>query len=143
LRIVPTGRLNDVQSAADFVTLCADSFEVLSEELFKVTPIYQNGAPNTVIGPPTSGEWVLGELWKDSLGAWWRCTAAGTPGTWQQVVPAAVVTDPSAGMIPVGYLILNIGSRGLRRGVFGSGSFTVHGQDVFRWHVGLKPVRRP
>jgi hypothetical protein len=41
---------------------------VLSEELFKVTPTYQNGAPNTVIGPPTSGERVLGELWKDSLG---------------------------------------------------------------------------
>jgi hypothetical protein len=102
------GRLNDVINAADHITLVADNFEVLSEELFKVTPTYQNGAPNTLIGPPTSGERVLGELWKDSLGAWWRCTAAGTPGTWQQVLPAAVAADPSSGTVPTGYLVLNV-----------------------------------
>jgi hypothetical protein len=45
---IAPGRLNDVQSAADFVTLCADNFEIISEELFKATPTYQNGAPNTV-----------------------------------------------------------------------------------------------
>jgi hypothetical protein len=94
LATIPPGRLNDVTNAADHITLVQDNFEVLSEELFKVTPTYQNGAHNTLIGPPTSGERVLGELWKDSLGAWWRCTAAGTPGTWQQVLPAALTADP-------------------------------------------------
>ena len=105
---IPPGRLNDVTNAADHIALVADNFELLSEELFKVTPTYQNGAPNTVIGSPTSGERVLGELWKDSLGAWWRCTAAGTPGTWQQVPPVAVTADPSSGTVPTGYLVLNV-----------------------------------
>jgi hypothetical protein len=112
---IPPGRLNDVTNAADHITLVQDNFEVLSEELFKQTPTYQNGAPNTVIGPPTTGERVLGELWKDSLGAWWRCTAAGTPGTWQQVLPAAVAADPASGTVPTGYLALNVATGTLKR----------------------------
>ena len=112
---IAPGRLYDVQSAADFVTLCADNFEIISEELFKPTPTYQNGAPNAVIGPPTSGERALGELWKDSLGAWWKCAVAGTPGTWQQVLPAAVAADPSSGTVPVGYLVLNVATGGVKR----------------------------
>ena len=112
---IAPGRLNDVSNAADFVTLTESNFEILTEELFKVTPTHQNGAPNTVIGSPTSGAHVLDELWKDSLGAWWRCTAAGTPGTWQQVLPAAVAVDPSSGTIPTGYLVLNLATGGVKR----------------------------
>ena len=112
---MPPGRLNDVTNAADQIILVADNFEILSEELFKVTPTYQNGAPNTVVGPPTSGERVLGELWKDALGAWWRCTAAGTPGTWQQVLPAAVAADPGTGTVPTGYLVLNVATGTVKR----------------------------
>jgi hypothetical protein len=115
MAMIPPGRLNDVTNAADHITLVADNFEVLSEELFKVTPTYQNGVPNTVIGPPTSGERVLGELWKDSLGGWWRCTAAGTPGAWQQVLPAAVATDPGSGTVPTGYLVLNVATGTVKR----------------------------
>ena len=58
---------------------------------------------------------MLGELWKDSLGAWWRCTASGTPGTWQQVLPAAVAADPSSGTVPTGYLILNVTTGTVKR----------------------------
>jgi hypothetical protein len=112
---IPPGRPNDVTNAADHITLVADNFEILSEELFKVTPTYQNRAPNTVIGPPASGERVLGELWKDSLGGWWRCTAAGTPGTWQQVLPAAVAADPVSGTVAMGYLVLNVTTCTLKR----------------------------
>jgi hypothetical protein len=112
---IPPGRLNDVTNAADHITLVTDNFEILSEELFKATPTYQNGAPNTVIGPPTSGERVLGELWKDSLGGRWRCTAAGTPGTWQQVLPTAVAADPSTGTVPTGYLVLNVTTGTVKR----------------------------
>ncbi len=104
-----------ITSAADHITLVQHNFEVLSEDLLKVTPTYQNGVPNTVIGPPTSGERVLGEVWKDSLGAWWKCTAAGTPGAWQQVLPAAVATDPSSGIVPTGYLILNVSTGYVKR----------------------------
>jgi hypothetical protein len=112
---IPPGRLNDVTNAADHITLVADNFEILSEELFKVTPTYQNGTPNALIGPPTSGERVLGELWKDSLGGWWKCAVAGTPGAWQQVLPAAVAADPASGTVPAGYLILNVTHGTLKR----------------------------
>ena len=84
-------------------------------ELFKVIPTHQNGAPTTLIGPPTSGERVLGELCKDSLGAWSGCTAAGTPGTWQQVLPAAVAADPVSGTVPTGYLAFNVTQGTLKR----------------------------
>jgi len=56
----------------------------------------------TIIGPPTRGDRVLNEFWRDSLGGEWVCTAAETPGTWQQIRPAAVATDPSTGTIPTG-----------------------------------------
>jgi hypothetical protein len=51
---------------------------------------------------------VLNELWKDALGGVFVCTVAGTPGTWKQVLPAAVTADPVSGTIPTGYLILNV-----------------------------------
>ena len=116
---IPPGRLNDVTNSSDHITLVADNFEILSEELFKATPTYQNGAPNTVIGPPTSGERVLGELWKDSLGGWWRCTAAGRRGTWQQILRAPVAVDPSIGSVPTGYLVLNVTTGMLKRHAVG------------------------
>jgi hypothetical protein len=64
--------------------------------------------PNTVIGPPHSGERALGELWKDSLGGWWKCTAGGTPGTRLQILPAFLAADPASGTFPVGYLVVNV-----------------------------------
>jgi hypothetical protein len=33
-------------------------------------------------GPPTTGTWVAGDTAQDSRGAWFLCTAGGTPGTW-------------------------------------------------------------
>ena len=87
---LPEGRLD----VAHHITLVADTFEVLSEELFKVTPTYQNRAPNTVIGPPTSGERVLRVLWKDSLGGWWKCTAAGTLGIVDGEIGGLMISDP-------------------------------------------------
>jgi hypothetical protein len=105
--IAPHPRLKDVENAANFIALTADNFEVLAAELAKREPTYQNGSPTTIIGPPTSGARVLNEFWCDALGGEFRCTAAGTPGTWTQIRPAAVTADPITGTIPVGYLILN------------------------------------
>lgn len=51
---------------------------------------------------------MLNELWKDALGAVFKCTVAGTPGTWKQMFPAAVTADPASGTIPTGYMILNV-----------------------------------
>lgn len=33
-------------------------------------------------GPPATGTWAVGDAVQDAAGAWWLCTAAGTPGTW-------------------------------------------------------------
>lgn len=33
-------------------------------------------------GAPTSGTWTAGDTVQDAAGAWWLCTAGGTPGTW-------------------------------------------------------------
>lgn len=41
------------------------------------------------VGPPTSGAWRLGTIACDAVGAFWRCSAAGSPGTWEALVPAA------------------------------------------------------
>ena len=66
------------------------------------------GIANVLIGPPTSGTAVLGQIWRDSLLAKWRCTVAGTPGTWIQVLPAVVAAQP--GGAPANYWIVNTGS---------------------------------
>ena len=75
----------------------------------------QNGSPTTVIGPPTSGAHVLDEFWRDALGGRFRCTVAGTPGTWKQVKAAAVTADPSSGTIPTGYLAWNVTDGAVKR----------------------------
>ena len=101
---LPPSRLKDVSNAANFADLTADNFAILAEETAKRTPTYQGGAPNNVIGPPVSGARVEFELWRDSLGAEFRCTVAGTPGTWRQTKPASVTSNP--GGAPTGYWIV-------------------------------------
>ncbi|MCZ7636715.1 MAG: hypothetical protein M5U12_12190 [Verrucomicrobia bacterium] len=105
---IAPSRLNDVSNAALFRELTADNFTILAGEVAKRVATYQNGSPTTIIGPPTSGARVLNEFWRDALGGEWRCTGAGTPGTWLQITPAAVAADPASGTIPTGYLILNV-----------------------------------
>lgn len=36
----------------------------------------------TTRGAPTSGTWLAGQIWLDSVGNYFTCTAGGTPGTW-------------------------------------------------------------
>jgi hypothetical protein len=52
-----------------------------------------------------TGSHVLDAIWKDALAAVFKSAVVGTPGTWRQVLPAAVTADPSSGTIPTGYLI--------------------------------------
>ncbi len=112
---IAPGRLLDVSNAADFVALTETNFEILTAEIFKQEATYVSGAPTTIIGPPTSGSRVLNELWKDALGGVFKCTGAGTPGTWKQILPAGVAADPVSGTIPTGYLILNATQGTLKR----------------------------
>ena len=112
-------RLSDVENSAYFTEVCQDNFEVLAEEIAKRVATYQNGNPTTIIGPPISGTRVLNEFWRDALGGEFRCTVAGTPGTWIQIRPDAVAADPSSGTIPTGYLILNVTTGRIKRHVGG------------------------
>lgn len=44
--------------------------------------IRAEGDSTTVAGAPTTGTWVRGDTWLDSLNVLWVCTAGGTPGAW-------------------------------------------------------------
>jgi len=109
------GRFFDVTDASDFVGLTNANWTIATEEIFRRVPTYQNGAPNTVTGPPTAGEWNEGDFWRDQNGAEFVCTGDGTPGTWRQTAPATVTADPASGTFPAGYLILNTTDGGLKR----------------------------
>jgi hypothetical protein len=112
---IAPGRLHDVSNAADFVALTETNFEILTAEVFKQEATYISGVPTTTVGPPTTGSHVLNEIWKDALGGVFKCTVAGAPGTWKQILLAAVTADPSSGTIPTGYLIVNVTQGTLKR----------------------------
>jgi len=42
-------------------------------------------------------------------------TTRTAPGTWQQVLPAAVAADPASGTVPTGYLVLNVTTGTVKR----------------------------
>jgi len=112
---IAPGRLFNVTDAACFVALSQQNWVIASEELFRRVPTYQNGSPNTLNGPPTSGLWSVGDFWRDQNRAEFICTVAGAPGTWRQMTPASVTTDPASGTFPTGYLIVNTVDGGLKR----------------------------
>jgi len=112
---IAPGRLFNATDAASFVALSQKNWVIASEEIFRRAPTYQNGSPNTLNSPPTSGVWNVGDFWRDQNRAEFVCTVAGTPGNWRQTVPAAVTGDPSSGSFPTGYLILNVADSGLKR----------------------------
>lgn len=49
----------------------------------------------TTAGAPTTGTWAVNDEVLDSNGTLWRCTVAGTPGTWVQA-SAGTITAPAA-----------------------------------------------
>lgn len=112
---IAPGRLFNVTDAASFVALSQQNWVIASEELYRRVPSYQNGSPNTLNGPPTSGAWNVGDFWRDQNLAEFICAVADTPGTWRQIAPATVTADPSSGTFPTGYLILNTADGGLKR----------------------------
>lgn len=133
-----------MSNAADFVALTETNFEILIAEVFKHEPTYVSGVPTTTVGPPTTGSHLLNELWKDALGAVFKCTVAGTPGTWKQIRPAAVTADPVSGTIPTGYLILNVTQGTLKRHAGGFSWETIVGATGGKiGFYGATPVAQP
>ena len=141
---IAPGRLHDVSNAADFVALTETNFEILTAELFKHEPTYVSGVPTTTIGPPLTGSRVLDEIWKDALDGAFKCTVAGTPGTWKQILPAAVTADPATGTIPTGYLVLNVTQGTLKRHAGGYSWETIVGATGGKiGFYGVTPVTQP
>lgn len=102
---IEAGRLLDVSGVGDPITVLQTNMEVLEDEVNKFVPSYQSGVATTTIGAPTTGTHILDELWKDAWNGVFRCTVAGTPGTWRQERPAIRAGEPGSGTIPTGYII--------------------------------------
>ncbi|HXJ71803.1 MAG TPA: hypothetical protein VNM37_03080, partial [Candidatus Dormibacteraeota bacterium] len=106
--------------------------------------VRQVAALTTTVGPPTTGSHVLNEIWKDALDGVFKCTGAGTPGTWKQLFRAAVTVDPSSGTIPTGYLILNVTQGTLKRHAGGYSWETIIGVTGGKiGFFGATPVVQP
>ena len=93
--------LADIEFAENGSTIAQLDFEALEARVFQRTR-----HSTSIIGPPTSGAHLFEEIWIDSLWSEYVCVTAGTPGTWRQIVPAAVASFPS-GTIPTGYEVVN------------------------------------
>ncbi|HWY76237.1 MAG TPA: hypothetical protein VN281_11505 [Verrucomicrobiae bacterium] len=98
--------LLDITNAADRAAVAESNFQILDASLaFALSPTLVNGVPNAIVGPPIVGTFVQDFLWVDSLRAIFRCTVAGTPGTWIQVKAAIVTVATVPVGPPVNYLI--------------------------------------
>src|SRR5262245_26538902 len=58
-------------------TVAQKNFRRIEERLWYAKPY-----PGATAGAPTTGTWALDELYRDTDRVLWRCTVAGTPGTW-------------------------------------------------------------
>lgn len=95
-------------NAANRPAVNETNFQLLdASESFAELPSIDAGTQvaNILIGPPVSGAAIVGQIWRDSLLAKWRCTVTGTPGTWIQVLPAVVAAQPAGA--PANYVIMN------------------------------------
>jgi hypothetical protein len=66
---------------------------------------YHNGQPDHAHRPADLRRPGPGRVLAGCPGREWVCTTAGTPDTWIQTLPAAVMADPSTGMNLAGHLI--------------------------------------
>ena len=95
-------------NVADKNIVAESNYERLDRSFaFALNPSLVGGVPTAALGGPTAGARFGGELWADALCAVWRCTAAGTPGTWGQITPAVVATADRPAAPPAGYWIVD------------------------------------
>ncbi len=91
---ITPSRLKSVLTSSAFKADVESNFQVLAIEIAKRKPTYVGGVTTTIVGPPTTGTAVVDQYWRDANLAGYRCTVAGTPGTWRQTEPAIVTSDP-------------------------------------------------
>jgi len=100
-----SNELSDIDGLANPAPVVDDNTANIERHLFALNPVTVSGVATTTIGAPTAGTFALNQLWWDANGALFKCTVAGTPGTWVQLTPAPLAADPGSGTIPTGYLI--------------------------------------
>lgn len=66
----------------------------------------------TTPGAPAAGTWLLNDVILDSLGVVYRCTVAGTPGTWVAAVPTTLNVTSFTGTTASAALISDGASTG-------------------------------
>lgn len=96
--------LSAVTGAADPEAVVEQNTTATDEAIAARVPTRVSGTPTTTVGPPTAGTWTVQSLWRDTNGAEYRCTVAGTPGTWLQIRPAILSAAPTSP--PTGYFWL-------------------------------------
>src|SRR5689334_2913218 len=71
-------------NAGDKGAVAETNFQRLDESLaFGLFPSLDlDGVPTALNGPPVAGAFVVGQFWVDAALSIWRCTVAGSPGTW-------------------------------------------------------------
>ena len=93
--------LSTVVGVANPETTTEANFEKTDEAIAQRVATRVSGVVTTTVGPPTSGTWVLKDFWRDANGAEYRCTVAGTPGTWLQITEPTLTATPAG--CPTGY----------------------------------------
>jgi hypothetical protein len=87
--------LRSLLNAAGRATISESNFEII-DAILAGTPSVDPATNIAVVyyGPPQSGAWAAGDLWLDVAGTLFRCTVAGTSGTWVQLQPLVTVNPP-------------------------------------------------
>ena len=93
--------LFDVEGQSNPWPLQQSNNEAIEERLWSRKPSKTSGVFTTQAGPPTSGAWLVNNVWRDAHLASWICTVAGAPGTWSQNEPGIGSAFPVD--IPDGY----------------------------------------
>lgn len=97
-------------SAQSFATGATVSYVLTWEQLTAMFPRVDYGSANpgvvgvgsigTSAGKPTTGTWTAGQIYVDSLGVIWVCTAGGTPGVWLSQMAMTGVSGAIFGTLP-------------------------------------------
>lgn len=94
-------QLATVVGVANPETTVEANLTIVDEAIAQRVATRVSGTVTTTVGPPTAGTWVLKDFWRDANGAEYRCTVAGTSGTWLQITEPVLTATP--GGCPTGY----------------------------------------
>jgi hypothetical protein len=56
------------------------------------------GGSSSTAGAPTTGTYIRGDTWLDSVSVLWTCTTGGTPGTWKALSPVSLGYQGNPGL---------------------------------------------